>query len=329
MNRRLVFALLVVLLGFCVAHYRWAISQSLTETEVVFEVRSGDSLARVASRLSEIGLLDNTYWFKASAVWSGAASRLKAGEYVISPGVTVPELLELLVSGAVRQHSLLLVEGWNYRQVMNAVCSHPVIVKTVCGRSEFAVAEVFGSVEQHPEGRFFPDTYHLTRGTPDIDFLKRAVVRMDRVLQSEWDVRSENLPFEMPYEALILASIIEKETGRTSERREISGVFVRRLQKRMLLQADPTVIYGMGEHYKGNIRSRDLVEDTPYNTYVHPGLPPTPIAIPGRASIHAALHPKEDSTLFFVAKGDGSHYFSSSRREHNRAVNRYQRKRKH
>lgn len=308
--------------------YRKALVRPLTDREIVFEIERGDSLRKVAARLVDHDILKTPYLFTFTALLEGISSRLKAGEYAVRPGMTLRELLDRIVSGSVQQHSLLLVEGWNYRQVLEAVCAHPAIVKELCSDEKTDFGRVFGKQNAHPEGRFFPDTYYLTKGTSDIAFLKRAARRMDVILAKEWRGRSSGLPLKSAYEALILASIIEKETARGDEREQISGVFVRRLKRGMLLQTDPTVIYGIGEDFDGNLRSKDLVANTPYNTYVHPGLPPTPIAMPGIASIHAAVHPKEGKTLYFVARGDGSHYFSTTLTEHVRAVNKYQRKRR-
>jgi UPF0755 protein len=304
--------------------YQKELTRPLTDREVVFEIKRGDSLKRVADRLVESGVLEMPYWFKFTALVEGISSQLKAGEYVAPPGVTLPGLLDLIVSGAVQQHSLLLVEGWNYRQVLRAVCSHRAIVKTLCDQDQSNFTAVFGAPDVHPEGRFFPDTYYLTKGTTDVAFLKRAADRMKEILENEWRSRLSSLPLKSADEALILASIIEKETAVADERAEISGVFIRRLEKGMLLQTDPTVIYGIGERFDGNIRSKDLSEDSPYNTYVRPGLPPTPIAMPSFASIHAALHPKFGNTLYFVSRGDGSHHFSETLSEHNRAVMQFQ-----
>ncbi|MGR9105343.1 MAG: endolytic transglycosylase MltG [Gammaproteobacteria bacterium] len=321
---------LVVLLLLCFAAiyglyaYNQELHRPLTDEEITFEIMRGDSLKGVAKRLVKNKVLRNPYWFTFTALVQGVSNRLKAGEYVARSGITLNELLALLVRGAVQQHALLLVEGWNYRQVLRAVCDHPAIVRTICDRPDRDFAMVFDTPETHPEGRFFPDTYYLTKGTTDIAFLKRAARRMDYVLRAEWLGRSQDLPFKSSYEALILASIIEKETARAGEREEISGVLIRRLEKGMLLQTDPTVIYGIGERFDGDIRSADLLDNTPYNTYVRPGLPPTPIAIPGIASIHAALHPRPGNFLYFVARGDGSHYFSATLNEHLRAVNEYQ-----
>jgi UPF0755 protein len=220
---------------------------------------------------------------------------------------------------------LTLVEGWNFREVLEAVREHPVIVDTLPAEATASdVMALLGHPDEHPEGRFFPDTYLFPRDTTDVQFLMRAFERMETILEDEWEQRAAELPLKDPYEALILASIIEKETGRADERTEIAGVFIRRLRKGMLLQTDPTVIYGLGDSFDGNLRRRDLEADNPYNTYRRAGLTPTPIAMPGRDAIHAALHPADGDALYFVAKGDGSHQFSATLGEHNRAVRRYQ-----
>ncbi len=299
------------------------------DVPVRFQIKPGDSLNRVVQYLTDLKILKTALWFKILAIVQGQSDSLKAGEYLAPAGITGRELLAIIVEGKVQQHTLQLVEGWTFKQVFSTVCSNPVIISTVCSQSIQSVMRALGFPGEHPEGRFFPDTYYLISGTTDVEFLDRALKKMNRVLEKKWTNRAANLPFSTPYKALILASIIEKETGRTSERSTIAGVFVRRLQKGMLLQTDPTVIYGMGERFDGNIRFKDLHEDTAYNTYVHPGLPPTPIALPGTAAIHAALHPKDGKSLYFVANGNGGHVFSATLKQHNRAVNKYQRKRKH
>jgi UPF0755 protein len=222
------------------------------------------------------------------------------------------------------QYPLTLVEGWTFRQVMEALQADERLEHLIEDPSAEAVMARLGRRGVHPEGRFFPDTYHFTRGSSDLDILKRAHAAMERVLAEEWEARADGLPIESPDEALILASIIEKETGLASERAEIAGVFVRRLRLGMRLQTDPTVIYGLGDDFDGNLRRADLRNDHPYNTYVHAGLPPTPIALPGREAIRAALNPADGETLYFVARGDGSHAFSVTLEEHNRAVRKYQ-----
>ncbi len=226
----------------------------------------------------------------------------------------------LLSSGKVIQYSLTLVEGWHIWEVLNAVSDDPVLIKTLSHDQADTLMQQLGLEAEHAEGYFFPDTYYFPRGTTDKEFLIRANKRLFDVLNEEWEQRDEGLPYQTPYEALIMASIIEKETGHPDERSEIAGVFVRRLQKDMKLQTDPTVIYAIGQQFDGDIRKKDLSIDSPYNTYKVKGLPPTPIAIVGREAIHAALHPKDGKTLYFVAKGDGSHYFSETLAEHNKAV---------
>jgi UPF0755 protein len=234
----------------------------------------------------------------------------------------------LLVSGKTLTHSITFPEGWTFRQWREQMASHPALVHTLKGLSDEAVMERLGHPGVHPEGRFFPDTYLFPRGFSDLQLLQWAWRRMEEELADAWRERDKGLPLKTSYEALILASIIEKETGMPSERREIAGVFIRRLKKGMKLQTDPTVIYGMGREYAGNIRRKDLKKDTPYNTYVHAGLPPTPICMPGRESLQAAVHPAAGKAFYFVARGDGSHQFSATLREHNRAVRKYQLKRK-
>jgi UPF0755 protein len=255
---------------------------------------------------------------------SGKATQLKAGEYRIRPGVSPRQLVDDLVSGRAYQYSLTIIEGWTFQQMMQAVAAMPALRRTLPDHSADAVMRALGRPGEHPEGRFFPDTYHFPGGTTDVDFLRRAYNTMARILEQEWQGRAPALPLSSPYEALILASIIEKETGQPQERAEIAGVFVRRLRLGMLLQTDPTVIYGMGSAYDGNIRLADLKRDTPYNTYTRAGLTPTPICLPGREAIHAALHPAPGDSLYFVSRGDGSHHFSSSLEEHNEAVRKFQ-----
>ncbi len=291
-----------------------------------FEVERGTSLQKLADDLDALGLLDRPpVYFSALARMEGVAARIQAGEYRIAPGSTPWGLLELLASGRVIQHSLTVIEGWTVGELLDAVRAHPKLQITIAENLPFDDLMVkLGAPGVHPEGQFLPDTYHFPKGTTDVDFLRRARNALQTVLANEWRERDEGLPLESPTEALILASIIEKETGVASERSEIAGVFVRRLRRGMLLQTDPTVIYGLGPSFDGNIRRADLSRDTPYNTYKRKGLPPTPIALPGRDAIHAALHPADGNTLYFVAKGDGSHHFSATLEEHNRAVRQYQ-----
>lgn len=291
---------------------------------VVLEVPPGTTFRRLALDLQEREILRKPEYFIFLGRWDDAAERVRAGEYQIDQGMTPRTLLLRLVSGAVIQHQLTVVEGWTFQQLMDALSKHEAIRQTLNDASDEEIMARLGEPDLHPEGQFAPDTYHFPRGTSDLDFLRRAHATLQDWLATEWPRRAEKLPYGSPYEALIMASIIEKETGLKSERENIAGVFVRRLERTMRLQTDPTVIYGMGEAYDGNIRHADLRRDTPYNTYTRHGLPPTPIALPGLASIRAALHPAEGKALYFVAKGDGSHQFSATLEEHLEAVRRYQ-----
>ena len=294
----------------------------------VVEVTRGQTVRSIARRLESEGYLDRPApYLELLARWEGSATRIKAGEYRLVSGMTPEALLALLVSGRVIQYSLTVVEGWTFRDLMMTVRTNPVLEQTLSGLDGEQVMERLGRPGQHPEGRFLPDTYQFPRGTTDQAFLRRAMMSMDQALAEEWEQRQADLPLTTPEEALVLASIVEKETAVPEERARIAGVFIRRLRIAMRLQTDPTVIYGLGSDFDGNLRRRDLRQDGPYNTYTRSGLPPTPIALPGRVSLHASLHPADGDELYFVAKGDGSHHFSSSLREHNAAVRRYQLKR--
>ena len=295
-----------------------------TPIPLTYTITPGMNLKQVGQDLTQLGILDQPYYFMLEGRLQGSESRLKAGEYLLKPGVTQRQLLEQFVAGKVVQHSLTLIEGWSFRQLMNEVSSNGTLVQTLANVDSETVMTALAYPEVHPEGRFFPDTYHFPIGMTDIEFLRRAYVKMARVLEEEWQQREAGLPYKTSDEALIMASILEKETAVAEERAAIAGVFVRRLQKGMKLQTDPTVIYAMGDDYHGDIRRKDLKIDSPYNTYFYVGLPPTPISLPGVEAIHAALHPEDGETLYFVAKGDGSHYFSKTLKEHNRAVARYQ-----
>ncbi len=290
----------------------------------LFEIPHGMSLRTLAQELTALEVLDHPYYFLALAYLRGDAGRVKAGEYEISPGMTPVALLDKLVKNQVYQRSVTLIEGWTTAQVLAALAKDDRLVGKLEGATPQDLMAALGRAGQHPEGRFFPDTYRFTKGTSDLDILGRAAQAMDRVLAEEWRDRAPGLPLESPEQALVLASIIEKETGQASERPTIAGVFIRRLQLGMRLQTDPTVIYGLGAAFDGDLRRADLIRDTPYNTYTRHGLPPTPIALPGRAAIHAALHPAAGDSLYFVAKGDGGHCFSATLEEHNQAVRRYQ-----
>lgn len=289
-----------------------------------YEIKPGANFIRVVNELKQAGVISQSRYLRWYGRLTGKARQIKAGEYEIPVGLTPRQLLDMMVIGKVRQYALTLVEGWNFRQVMDAVHSHPALEHTLQNLDDAAIMVRLDHPDEHPEGRFLPDTYHFPKGLSDTAFLKRAYDAMVQTLAREWESRAVGLPLQTPYEALILASIVEKETGLASERQAIAGVFVRRLEKGMRLQTDPTVIYGMGERYDGNIRKKDLLADTPYNTYTRGGLPPTPIAMPGRDAIHATLHPDESQNIYFVSKGDGSHHFSATLEEHNDAVIKYQ-----
>jgi UPF0755 protein len=293
-------------------------------TPQLFEVESGASLSQVANSLKARGLIAYPRFFALWGRLEGKAGRLHVGEYRVEPGMTAQALLDRMARGDVIQYSLTLVEGWTFRQMMQAVNENKKLIHTLDGLPPREIMAKLGAANEHPEGRFYPDTYNFPAHMTDLDFLKRAYEAMSARLEQEWAGRAKELPYNSPYEALIMASIVERETAVPEEREEIAGVFVRRLQTGMRLQTDPTVIYGMGDRYQGNIRRNDLLTDTPYNTYTRAGLPPTPIAMPSGEAIHAALHPTAGRSLYFVAKGDGSHYFSATLAEHEAAVRIYQ-----
>lgn len=320
-------AIIVVTIGAALfLSYAWRAlhsPMSIDEPQVIVEVPSGTSLTRLGENLADRGLLQHPRLLAWYGRWTGDATRLHAGEYLLAPGLTPVEMLERLVTGQVYLHQLTIVDGWRFADMLRVVRAHPAITVTGLDDSELMVE--LGKEGLHPEGQFLPDTYRFPRGTRDVDLLRRAHRALEARLAAAWDRRAEDIELATPYDALIMASIIEKETALDSERRIIAGVFMRRLKQGMRLQTDPTVIYGLGDAYDGNIRRADLQRDTPYNTYTRFGLPPTPIALPGAASIDAAVQPEDGDALYFVATGlpDGSHYFSATLDEHNRAVSRY------
>ena len=321
--------LLVVVILLFVAFwmdYLRVLNQPLIESEQAqtYVVESGSNLTRIVYDLEKRGLIERPRYLLLYARLYGSANQLSVGEYLIRPKQTAREFLQQLLDGKVVQYALTIVEGWNFDQLMTEVRQNPYLQQTLQGLSDKEIMQRLGYPEQHPEGRFYPDTYHFPRGTTDVEFLQRAYRAMQDYLQQAWQDRTVGLPFKDMDEALVMASVVEKETGLESERQAIAGVFIRRLEKRMRLQSDPTVIYGMGKRYKGNIRKRDLLEDNPYNTYRRFGLPPTPIAMPGKDAIYATLHPEEGDALYFVSRGDGSHHFSATLEEHNKAVIKYQ-----
>ncbi len=291
---------------------------------LVYEVGPGTGLIRIAGDLESRGLMRRARYLVWYARWRGV-STIQAGRYRIPRGMTPLGFLDRLRRGDVIQYALTVPEGIRFRELMARLAAHPAIDHRLSGETPEAIMRRLGHAGQAAEGRFLPETYFFPAGTTDLAFLQRAYAAMQAVLDEEWRGRAPGLPYHGPDEALVMASIIEKETGRADERPIIAGVFVRRLERHMRLQSDPTVIYGLGGRYEGRLRRRDLRADTPYNTYRHRGLPPTPIALPGRAAIHAALHPAAGKALYFVARGDGRHVFSDDLRSHERAVSRYQR----
>ena len=289
-------------------------------------VERGDSLRRVLARLRDDGVeAGRDLEWQALSRQMGADGRIQVGEYALDPGTTPRSLLANMRDGRVIRHRFTLVEGWNIRELRAALAKATPLVQTLADVDDAALMEKLGRPGVHPEGRFLPETYVYTRGDTDLDLLRRASAGLDRALAAAWEARAPELPLKDAEEALVLASIVEKETGIAEERPQIAGVFVRRLKLGMRLQTDPTVIYGMGSAYAGNIRRADLTTDTPYNTYTRAGLPPTPIAMPGKAALQAVTHPAEGDALYFVAVGDGSgrHVFSKSLDAHNAAVRDY------
>lgn len=291
--------------------------------EIVFEIERGEPLNRVLRKFQQDFGLEYPVLVKAYARLADQG-RIKQGEYSLPARLTPVQLLELFNAGKVKQHSVTLVEGITAAEAVALLQRQYGVVKTLQGTDTTLLAARLGVDNGNLEGWLFPDTYHYEKGSSDWSLIERAHRRMRAMLALEWQQRAEGLPYKSPYEALIMASIIEKETGAGHERGEIAGVFVRRLEKRMRLQTDPTVIYGLGEEYQGNITRRHLRQKTPYNTYIIAGLPPTPIALPGRQSIHAALHPAPGSSLYFVARGDGTHVFSDTLEAHRQAVREFQ-----
>lgn len=333
--RKLVVLLLIglfsaaLLLGFGA----WKLNSSLKQPlnlaqEQLLDVPAGGTPTGTFNRLEADGVLDGAFWLRLYWRFNLDGQPLHSGEYRMTPGMTAEGLIGLWQRGEVVQYSLTLVEGWNFRQVRMALAKHEKIVQTLSGLTDSEVMDKLGHPGVFPEGRFFPDTYRFVRGMTDVEFLKKAYNRLDEVLAQEWSKRAADAPYTDPYQALIMASLVEKETGVPEERGQIAGVFVRRLKIGMLLQTDPTVIYGLGERYNGKLTRAHLKEANPYNTYMIAGLPPTPIAMVGREAIHAALNPVPGSSLYFVARGDGSHIFSDDLDAHNAAVREFQLKRR-
>lgn len=302
----------------------WSWNRPLNPGPETYIVRPGTSLRALAAQLKERRALRETESFVWLGYLTGRARTLKAGEYRFRPGITSTELLDQVVAGRVVEYPVIVIEGWTFSQFRKALAAAPRLEQTLAGVAPEEIMARLGRPGVHPEGRFFPDTYYYSSGHTDLMILARALEKMEARLEAEWRARAADVPLRTSAEALTLASIVEKETGRPEERRMIAGVFVNRLRKGMRLQSDPTVIYGIGPTFDGNIRLKDLKQDTPYNTYVRTGLPPTPIAMPGAEALAAALHPQKTDALYFVARGDGSHVFSATLEQHNEAVIKYQ-----
>lgn len=326
--RKLALPLVVVVLLGAVAvgelRERWTAPLDIPGEGYLLTIEPGDSLHTVVDRLHESGVLPHPDMALLYGRWTGQDQKIKRGEYLLHPGLTAPSLLDVLERGDVVHYQVTLPEGITLRDALKILAAEDRLESVLDGVSDPRILQLIKPRTQ-PEGLFFPDSYQYVRGDSDWSILERAYATMNAVLKEEWEGRAGGLPYKTPYEALIMASIIERETGLNAERAKIAGVFTRRLERGMLLQTDPSVIYGLGEKFGGNLQRQHLSEDAnAYNTYLHPGLPPTPIALPGRAAIHAALHPEPGTALYFVARGDGGHVFSDTLSDHNRAVREHQ-----
>ncbi len=323
--KRVLIALLAVFLLMVAAMAFYAL-RPLTMPAIPFEfsLKQGTSLKGMSRQMHQDGLIRNERMFVWLGRMLGRAGEIKFGSYELEKTVSPLELLNIVTEGRVSQTHISIIEGTTFKQFRDTLDTDPELRHDSAAMSEAEILQRVGAPEAHAEGLFFPDTYYFASGASDLTILKRAYQTMQRHLQENWQQRSPGLPLQTPYQALILASIVEKETGQASDRAMIAGVFINRLRRGMLLQTDPAVIYGMGDKFDGNLRKRDLLKDTPYNTYTRTGLPPTPIALPGLAALRATLHPAATDALYFVARGDGSSVFSKSLAQHNRAVNKYQ-----
>ncbi|GAC1412463.1 MAG: endolytic transglycosylase MltG [Burkholderiaceae bacterium] len=290
-----------------------------------FTILAGSGVRGSVDQIAIATIPVNPVLLEAVARFTGKSSRLKAGSYTLKPGTTPLQLIDQLVRGEFAQESLAIIEGWTFRQMRQAIAAHPSLKHESIAWTDQELLARLGPDLGAAEGMFFPDTYRFAKHSTDLALYKQALTLMRRKLEAAWQTRAPDLPYKTPYEALIMASIVEKETGQKADRALVASVFVNRLKRGMLLQTDPTVIYGMGERYTGQIRKRDLQTDTPFNTYTRSGLPPTPIALPGEASLTAAMNPIPTNALYFVARGNGESQFSDNLTDHNRAVSRFQR----
>lgn len=324
LNKLLVLVLIaiVALAGWVIYFAKQPITLPAASQDLV--LKHGSSLRGIAQQMVREGVLAEPWTFMLLIRAQGLAGEIKAGNYELHEGMTNYDLFLMITDGITSQRSITFIEGWTFRQMREALNRHEDIRHLSIPMTDEEILRQIGATERVAEGLFFPDSYFFDSGMSDLDILKRAYETMQRKLAKSWETRAPGLPYRTPYDALIMASIVEKETGRASERPMIASVFLNRLKLGMRLQTDPTVIYGMGENFDGNLRKRDLLSDGEYNTYTRAGLPPTPIAMPGIAAIEAALHPAQSKALYFVGKGDGSHAFSATLNEHNRAVHRYQ-----
>ena len=321
----LVLAIAAVILGFCGWLFWFALSPiELPSATLDFSIRPGSTLRSATRQLVDAGLHLTEWQFVLLARVYGASSAVKAGSYQVSQGVTPLLLVRKITRGEYAQAEILFLEGWTFRQMREAMQAHADLKHDTAGLAEIEILSKLGESEAVAEGLFFPDTYVFAKGSSELAVLARARRAMKGQLEAAWATRDPGLPIADPYEALILASIVEKETGRASDRTMVAAVFTNRLRLKMKLQTDPSVIYGMGEQFDGNLRKRDLERDTPFNTYTRLGLPPHPIAMPGLASLTAVTHPAKTDALYFVSRGDGTSEFSRTLVEHNRAVAKYQ-----
>lgn len=322
----LIFVLILSVAGWLYYFLDTPLAQPKQAQDLV--LKHGTSLRGISQQLVSEGILNEPWSFMTLVRLSGKSTEIQAGNYQIQPNMTPRALIRMLTNGDTKQSGVVFIEGWNFKQFRDALNRNESVKHAGMVLTSTDLLKSIGASESQPEGLFSPDSYFFSEGMTDIEILHRAYVTMQKKLADAWANRAPDLPYQTSYQALIMASIVEKETGRGNERPLIARVFLNRMKIGMRLQTDPTVIYGLGDSFDGNLRKRDLLTDTPYNTYTRAGLPPTPIAMPGMASIEAALHPADSQALYFVGKGDGSHVFSNSLEEHNRAVFKYQLKRK-
>ncbi|WP_019141019.1 endolytic transglycosylase MltG [Noviherbaspirillum massiliense] len=325
--RNFLICIVILAIAFAAGFFYWAKQPIIPSgrSPIEFAIKPGSSVKSSAQQIADAGVPVNPTLLEVLARATAKSAKLKAGNYELKPGTTPLGLINQLVRGEFAQEALAIIEGWTFKQMREAIAQHPALKHDTVNLSDKELLAKITADFSMPEGLFFPDTYLFAKNSSELQIYKQAHAALLKRLNEAWARRDPSLPYKKPYEALIMASIVEKETGQKSERDMIAGVFVNRLKKGMLLQTDPTVIYGMGDKFKGNIRRRDLETDTPYNTYTRVGLPPTPIALPSAASLEAALNPAQTDALYFVARGDGTSAFSSNLADHNRAVDKYQR----